>query len=167
MNFIRLVFSMTQLMEILNIQQEEQLLIKFEEIKHLILLKILNMMNIKGGLLLSYTYFLIKSLQVVVLIRMQIDLLLIMKNQLKNYTNQLLEKLEKRTVYSGFKDNIWGADLAYTQLINKFNKGFRFLLCVIYICSKYVIPLKDKKDVSIVNVFQRVLDKSGRKPNKI
>ena len=167
MNFIRLVFSMTQLMEILNIQQEEQLLIKFEEIKHLILLKILNMMNIKGGLLLSYTYFLIKSLQVVVLIRMQIDLLLIMKNQLKNYTNQLLEKLEKRTVYSGFKDNIWGANLAYTQLINKFNKGFRFLLCVIYICSKYVIPLKDKKDVSIVNVFQRVLDKSGRKPNKI
>ena len=42
-------------------------------------------------------------------------------------------------------------------------------MCVIYICSKYawVIPLKDKKDVSIVNAFQRVLDKSGRKANKI
>ena len=60
-----------------------------------------------------------------------------MKNQLKNYTNQLLEKLEKRTVYSGFKDNIWGADLADMQLISKFNKGFRFLLCVIDIFSKY------------------------------
>ena len=42
------------------------------------------------------------------------------------------------------------------QLIGKFNKGFRFLLCFIDIYSKYawVIPLKDKKGVSIVNAFQ-------------
>ena len=55
------------------------------------------------------------------------------------------------------------------QLISKFNKGFGFLLCVIDIFSKYawVIPLKDKKGVSIVNAFQKILDKSGRKPNKI
>ena len=55
------------------------------------------------------------------------------------------------------------------QLISKFNKGFRFLLCVIDIFSKYawVVPLKDKKDASIVNAFQKILDKSGRKPNKI
>ena len=55
------------------------------------------------------------------------------------------------------------------QLISKFNKGFRFLLCVIDIFSKYawVVPLKDKKGVSIVNAFEKVLDKSGRKPNKI
>ena len=41
------------------------------------------------------------------------------------------------------------------QLISKFNKGFRFLLCVIDIFSKYVwvVPLKDKKGVSIVDVF--------------
>ena len=53
------------------------------------------------------------------------------------------------------------------QLIKKFNKGFRFLLCVIDIFSKYswIIPLKDKKGVSIVNAFKRILDKSkGRKP---
>ena len=49
-----------------------------------------------------------------------------MNNWLKNYTNQLLEIQKKRTVYSGFKDNIWGADLADMQLISKFNKGFRF-----------------------------------------
>ena len=36
-----------------------------------------------------------------------------------------------KNVYSGFKDNIWGADLADMQLISKFNKAFRFLLCVI------------------------------------
>ena len=55
------------------------------------------------------------------------------------------------------------------QLISKFNKGFRFLLCVIDIFSKYVwvVPLKDKKSISIVNAFQKILDKSGRKPNKI
>ena len=55
------------------------------------------------------------------------------------------------------------------QLISKFNNGFRFLLCVIDIFSKYawVIPLKDKKGASIVNAFQKILDKSGRKPNKI
>ena len=55
------------------------------------------------------------------------------------------------------------------QLIIKFNKRFRFLLCVIDIFSKYawVVSLKDKKGVSIVDAFQKILDKSGRKPNKI
>ena len=55
------------------------------------------------------------------------------------------------------------------QLISKFNRGFRFLLCVIDIFSKYawVIPLKDKKGVSIVNAFQKILNDSNRKPNKI
>ena len=55
------------------------------------------------------------------------------------------------------------------QLISKFNKEFRFLLCVIEIFSKYawVVPLKDKKGVSIVDAFQKILDNSNRKPNKI
>ena len=55
------------------------------------------------------------------------------------------------------------------QLISKFNEGFRFLLCVTDIFSKYVwvVPLKDKKRVSIADTFQKILDKSGCKPNKI
>ena len=55
------------------------------------------------------------------------------------------------------------------QLINEFNKGFRFLLCVIDIFSKYawVVRLQDKKGISIVNAFQKILDKLGSKPNKI
>ena len=59
----------------------------------------------------------------------------------------IIIKLQKGKVYSGFKDNISGADLADMQLIRKFNKGFRFLLCVIDIFSKYawLVPLKDKK----------------------
>ena len=81
----------------------------------------------------------------------------------------IIGKFKKRKVYSAFKDNIWGADLADMQLISKFNKGFRFLLCVIDIFSKYawVVPLKDKKGVSIANAFQSILDNSKRKPNKI
>ena len=71
------------------------------------------------------------------------------------HNEQLAEELHKpitknflkRTVYSRFRDDILGADLADMQLISKFNKGFRFLLCVIDIFSKYagVVPLKDKK----------------------
>ena len=49
----------------------------------------------------------------------------------------IIRKFKKRKVYSGFKDNIWGTDLADMQLISNFNKGFRFLLCVIDIFSKY------------------------------
>ena len=81
-----------------------------------------------------------------------------------------MRKFKKGKVYSGFRDNIWGADLADMQLISKFNKGFRFLLCVMDIFSKYVwvISLKDKKGAGIVDAFQRILDKSKeRKPNKI
>ena len=55
------------------------------------------------------------------------------------------------------------------QLISKHNKGIRYLLCVIDLFSKYawVVPLKDKKGVSIVDAFQNILDSSKRKPNKI
>ena len=51
------------------------------------------------------------------------------------------------------------------QLIRKFNKGFRFLSCVIDIFSKYawVVPLKNKRGVSIVNAFQKFLDDSKKK----
>ena len=55
------------------------------------------------------------------------------------------------------------------QLLSKYNKGIRFLLCVIDIFSKYawVVPLKDKKGVSIATAFQRILKQSNRKPDKI
>ena len=56
------------------------------------------------------------------------------------------------------------------QLLSRYNGGIRFLLCVIDIFSKYawVVPLKDKKGVSIVTAFQSILKQSNsrRKPNK-
>ena len=81
----------------------------------------------------------------------------------------IIRKFKKRKVYSTFKGNHSSADLADMQLINIFNKRFRFLLCVIDTFSNYawVVPLKDKKGVSIVNAFQSILKKSNRKPNKI
>ena len=87
----------------------------------------------------------------------------------KELRKPIIRKFKKRKIYSGFRDNIWGADLADMQLINKSNKGFRFSLCVIDTFSKYarVIPLKDNKEVSIVNAFQKILDISQQKPNKI
>ena len=86
----------------------------------------------------------------------------------KELHKPIIRNFKKRTVYSGFKDNIWGADLADIQLISKFNTGTRFLLCAIDIFSKNicVIPLKDKKGITIVNAFQKILNNSTRKPNK-
>ena len=55
------------------------------------------------------------------------------------------------------------------QLINNFIQRFRFLLCVTDISSKYagVAPLKDKKAVTVTNAFQKILNDSARKPNKV
>ena len=55
------------------------------------------------------------------------------------------------------------------QELSKFNKGICCLLCVIDIFSKYtwVIPLKDKKGIKITNAFQKILDESNLKPNKM
>ena len=82
----------------------------------------------------------------------------------------ITSKFKNRKVYSAFKDNLWAADLADMQLLSRYNKGIRFLLCVIDIFSKYawVVPLKDKKGISIVKAFQIILKLSNsRKPNKI
>ena len=90
--------------------------------------------------------------------------------QLANeFHKPIIRKFNKRKVYSSFKDNILGVDLADMQLLRKFNKEFRFLLCFVDILSKYawVVPLKEKKGVSIVNAFQIILKESNRKPNKI
>ena len=72
-------------------------------------------------------------------------------------------------MYSSFKDKIWVVDLVDMQLISKYNKGIRYVLCAIDLFSKYafVVTLKDEKGVSIVNAFQSILNNLKRKPNKI
>ena len=81
----------------------------------------------------------------------------------------IIRKFKKRRLHSIFKDNIRGADLADMQVISKYNKGVRFLLCVIDIFSRYawVVSLKNKKGASIVDAFQSIIKQSNRKLNKI
>ena len=81
----------------------------------------------------------------------------------------VIKKFEKRKVYSQFKDNIWGVDLADMQSLSKKNEGIKYFSCAIDLYSKYafVIPLKYKKGISIVNAFNKIIKQSNRKPNKI
>ena len=74
----------------------------------------------------------------------------------------------KINVYSSFRNNIWDVDLSDMQLLSKYNKGNKYLLYAVDSFSKceWVIPIKDKKGVSIVNAFQEIISK-GRKQNKI
>ena len=81
----------------------------------------------------------------------------------------IIRKFNKRKVHSPFIDNIWDAELADMQLISKFDKEFRLLLCAIDIYSKYawVIPLKDENGITVTSAFQKILKDYNRKPNKI
>ena len=81
----------------------------------------------------------------------------------------IIRKFNKRKVYSQFKDNIWGVDLADMQSLSRKNKGIKNLLCVIDLYSKYAfaIPLKDKKGISILNAFDKIIKQYNRNPNKI
>ena len=86
----------------------------------------------------------------------------------------IVKKFKKRKAYSSFKYNIYVVDLVDMQLLSTFNKGIRFLLCVINIFSKYawVFPLEDKKGITVVNASHKILDvpmklHSKRKPNNI
>ena len=62
-------------------------------------------------------------------------------------------------MYSSFRDNNWGVDLADVQSLSRYNKGVQYLLCAIDLFSKYawVVPLKDKKGTSIVNAFKKII----------
>ena len=81
----------------------------------------------------------------------------------------IIKKFEKRKVYSQFKDNIWRVDLVDMQPLSRKNKGIKYLLCVIDLYSKhaFVIPLKDKKGISILNAFDKIIKQYNREPNRI
>ena len=85
-----------------------------------------------------------------------------------NLINLLLENLKKK-LYSQFKDNIWGVDLADMQSLSRKNKGIKYLLCAVDLYSKYafVIPLENKKGISVTNGFNKIIKQSNVKSNKI
>ena len=82
---------------------------------------------------------------------------------------QIIRRLKRRKVYWSFRDNIWSVDLSDMQSLSKYNKRIKYLFCAIDLFSKYawVVPLKDKRGICIVNALQIIWDSSNRKPNKI
>ena len=80
----------------------------------------------------------------------------------------MIRKFKRRKVYSCFRDNIWGADLANIQSLRKYNKGIKYWLCAVNLFSKYawVVPLKDKRGITLVNASQKIISE-GCKPKKI
>ena len=80
----------------------------------------------------------------------------------------VIKNFNKRKVDSQFKNNIWGVDLVDMTLLSKQNKNIKYLLCAIDLFSKhaFVVPLKDKKGISITNAFNKIIKQSNRKPKK-
>ena len=89
-----------------------------------------------------------------------------------NFINQLVKNLIKekyirnlKIIYGGGWGGGWVVDLADMKLLSKQNKGIKYLLCAIDLYSKYpfVVPLKDKKGISIVNAFDKIIKQSEKK----
>ena len=139
-------------------QQKELNQTKFDEIKYLKVQVIQNMMVIKEDQHRWFTSFLIKGLVVLTLNQK-------LANELHK---QIIRKFKRRKVQSCFRDNIWGVDLADMESLSKYNKGMKYLFSAIDLFSKYVwvVPLKDKRGITIVNAFPKII-LNGRKPNKI
>ena len=81
----------------------------------------------------------------------------------------VIKKFNKRKVYPQFRDHLWGVDLVDMQSLSKKSKGIKYLLRATDLFSNYafLVLLKDKKGISIVNTFNKIIKQSNRKPNKI
>ena len=99
------------------------------------------------------------------------------KKKFKNWNERLADELHKpiirkfknRKVIVGNIDDIWSADLVDMQQLKRYNHGFRYILNVIDVFSKFVwsVPIKDKTGKTITNTFQSIGKTSKRKPNKL
>ena len=129
-------------------------------IKHLILVKARNIMNINVDLLQWFCGFADGTIK---------NKIISNKEILEELHKPIIRKFNRKKLRSLFIDSVLGADLADMQLTSKFSKRFRLSLCVIDIFSKYawVISLKDEKGITITDAFQKNLDESKRKLNKI
>ena len=96
-------------------------------------------------------------------------------NEIK-HNLQLAKELHKPIIRNLKKNSLFwiqkqylGCWFSWYTINSIYNKGIKYLLCANDLFSKYawVIPIKDKKGVSIVDAFQKILGNSNRKPNKI
>ena len=88
------------------------------------------------------------------------------KKEDKNWQKKLADELHKpikrnftrRRVIVNNIDEIWCSDLVEMQQFSKWNKGYRYLLMVLDVFSKYgwIIPLKDKKGETVTEAFKQI-----------
>ena len=78
-------------------------------------------------------------------------------------------KFPRRKVEVYSVDDIWGADLVDMQEWSRVNKGYKYMLNVIDVFSKYAwsVPLKDKKGDTVTEVFKYIVQNSNRMPKHI
>ena len=78
-------------------------------------------------------------------------------------------KFKRRRVVSYGVDDVWSCDLVEMQEWKKQNKGYRYMLNVIDVHSKYAwsVPLKDKTGKTVLGAFKQIVNSSGRKPDHI
>ena len=83
--------------------------------------------------------------------------------------HRVVKKFPRRKVKVTGIDNVWSMDLADMNSLMKYNDQYRYILCVIYVFSKFAwsIPLKNKTAASILNAVKSIVESSGRTPEKI
>ena len=81
---------------------------------------------------------------------------------------QIIRKFKRKKVYSSFRDNIWGVDLADMQSLSKCNKGIKCLLCAIDLFSKcaWAAPIKDKKELVLLTHLKKQSQKETKQSPK-
>ncbi len=80
----------------------------------------------------------------------------------KQYTKELMKpapkNIERRKVNTFHNNDIWTADLVDYSKSSKLNKGFKYLLFILDIYSRYtlVFPIKDKTSKTILDIFKKL-----------
>ena len=92
----------------------------------------------------------------------------------ENWQEKLADELHKpikrnftrRRVIVNHIDETWCSDIVEMQKFSRWNAGYRYLLMVLDVYSKYgwIIPLKDKKGETVAEALKTIL-KEGRKPD--
>ena len=91
-------------------------------------------------------------------------------NELANELHKpIRRKFPKRRVFAKTVDDIWAADLVEMNTLSKFNKGYKYLLTVIDVFSKYgwIVPIKNKTGVNVASALKLIFEKDGRKPTRL
>ncbi|KAK3104646.1 hypothetical protein FSP39_007059 [Pinctada imbricata] len=83
-------------------------------------------------------------------------------------SNPIRRTFDRTSVVVDTIDSMWDGDLADMTKISKYNNGYKFLLVLIDIFSRFLmmVPLKNKSHSSMISAFQKVFDK-GRKPKTL